>query len=101
MTMVGISRVDQMRVDLHKQVAGLSNRLATTYARDELLKRLQQIIEGLPLATDDYTLARQRMVNARRYLAAHQFGPARWELNMLGRGIRAALHTADPRRTVP
>jgi len=49
----------------------------------EFIDRVEELLEGLPLATSDYDLARSRIRNARRYLVAGEPGAAGYEIHLL------------------
>ena len=61
-----------------------------------------QLLESLPMATDEFGLATNRLKNARRYLQSREPGGARWELAALLDSLRlehdAASAEAPPRR---
>jgi hypothetical protein len=59
--------------------------------RSELTEELQQIndlLQTLPLPTDEYCVACSRLTNAWRYLQAAERGAANWELNLLRQLLR-------------
>ena len=61
---------------------------------------LQEMLETLPLSTDDFAIAHNRMRNAQRYLDSREFGAALWELNSMNHHLqsRAFAKTCEPRR---
>ena len=46
------------------------------------------LLDAMPLATSEYSVALNRLNNTARYLASREFGAARWELSMLQNQIR-------------
>ena len=57
----------------------------------EVLVELQQVrdlLESLPLATDEYSTATNRLRNAHRYLVSKERGAARYELQLLSGSLR-------------
>ena len=56
---------------------------------------LQRIIESLPLSTDEFGLAMNRLRNASRYLRSHERGAARYELKMLARSLDRDRHQVN------
>ena len=48
----------------------------------EDLIRIESFLDSLPLATDEYGLAQNRIRNARRYFQAREIGAARYELRL-------------------
>lgn len=61
---------------------------------------LQDMLESLPISTDVFGIASNRIRNARRYLASNEFGAARWELNAMRQQLQseAIARTSEPRR---
>lgn len=49
------------------------------------------LLQTLPLASDPYGLAMNRIFNARRYLASHEVGAARYELRLLAYSLKTVL----------
>ena len=67
----------------------------------EDLIRIESFLDSLPLATDEYGLAQNRIRNARRYFQAHEVGAARYELRLLMCSLRhrfAGQVAVEPRR---
>lgn len=67
----------------------------------EYLIRIESFLDSLPLATDEYGLAQNRIRNARRYYQAHEVGAARYELRLLMCSLRhrfADQVSVEPRR---
>ena len=64
------------------------------------LEQLEDLLQTLPLASDDFGFAFNHLRNARRYLQSTETGAARWELNTLVNQIRtqANAKTVEPRR---
>ena len=57
----------------------------------EVLKELQEVrnqLDALPLASDDYSTAANRLRNAHRYLVSQERGAARYELQLLAGSLR-------------
>lgn len=64
----------------------------------ELLDALG-MLSALPLSTSEFTLAVNRLRNARRYLAANEPGAARFELRLLLGSVRDREYGRPIRRT--
>ena len=47
------------------------------------MDELRGLLETLPLTTEEFGLATNRLANAHRYVKAREAGAARWELNTL------------------
>ena len=64
------------------------------------IDQLEDLLQTLPLASDDFGFAINRLGNAKRYLQSAETGAARWELNTLANQIRtqANAKTVEPRR---
>src|SRR5262245_35872833 len=57
----------------------LHHKIATAVDLQELCLRL----ETLPLSTDEFTAAKNRLRNANRYMNSGEYGAANWELRTL------------------
>ncbi len=81
-------------------LAGLTKKLGGDCAVDERVDHLHALMETLPLSSDDFGIACNRLGNARRYLRSNERGAARWELNALASQLRnqASAETREPRR---
>ena len=67
----------------------------------EDLIRIESFLDSLPLATDEYGLAQNRIRNARRYFQSREVGAARYELRLLMCSLRhrfADQVAVEPRR---
>ncbi len=67
----------------------------------EVLIDIESFLGSLPLATDEYGLAQNRIRNARRYYLAREVGAARYELRLLLCSLRrrfAVQFAVEPRR---
>ena len=68
----------------------------------DVIDRLQQVrelLDSLPLPTDEYSTAFNRLRNAHRYLISQERGAARYELALLAASLRYEQKTsANPRR---
>ena len=45
--------------------------------------RIRRLLEFIPMASDEYSVAVLRVGNARRYLESNEFGAARYEVRLL------------------
>lgn len=54
----------------------------------EDLSLIESVLHSLPLATDEFGLAQNRIRNARRYYQAREVGAARYELRLLMCSLR-------------
>ena len=61
------------------------------------LAQIAEFLETLPLTTERFSLARQRLRNAQRYLESAEFGAASYELRLLD-GILREPAVARPHR---
>ena len=53
-------------------------------------EEVRQILEALPLASADFSLAMNRLANAEHYLQSGERGAARYELHLLRQGLSSA-----------
>ena len=51
------------------------------------LAHLRDLLECLPMATQEFELLQQRSRNVSRYLASGEFGAAKWELKLLTKSL--------------
>jgi hypothetical protein len=51
------------------------------------LELIRRLIEALPLTTEEFGLAVNRLASARRYLSSGEGGAARYELRLLRRSL--------------
>ena len=50
-------------------------------------EQVRQVLEALPLSSEEHCVAGNRLANAQRYLHAGEPGAARFELRLLRRGL--------------
>lgn len=81
-------------------MAGLAKKLGHGSAIGGEVNHLESFLETLPLKSDDFGIACNRLRNARRYLESNERGAARWEMNALANQLRnqATAKTREPRR---
>lgn len=67
---------------------------------DGELDAIEGMLETIPLTSEEFGLALNRLRNARRYLASAERGAARWELKMMRKQLQlyAETPTVDPTR---
>ena len=96
-TFVTVSAVFQPVLNV---LTRLAIKLGSDGAVDDGVDHLQSLLETLPLSSDDFGIACNRLGNARRYLESNERGAARWELNALASQLRnqANAKTREPRR---
>ena len=56
------------------------------------LGEVQMMLAALPLNTDEFGLATNRLRNANRYLRSQELGAARYELRLLARSLTRNRH---------
>ena len=76
----------------------LIQRLENRCATNGQVHELQALLDALPLSSDEFGLACNRLRNAHRYLLAREPGAAKWELNALKRSLQASGNTESPER---
>ena len=63
------------------------------------LQEVRGLLDSLPLASDEYGTASNRLRNAHRYLVSQEHGAARYELQLLAGSLRCERETVvRPRR---
>lgn len=60
------------------------------------LSRIEHKLDGVPLDSEEYGLAINRLRNARRYLNSAEFGAAKYELKLL-LGVLTPRRVVEPR----
>lgn len=63
-------------------------------ARENVFAKVQRLLEALPLNTEEFALAGNRLRNAGRYLRSRERGAACYELKLLARSLRRSNHFA-------
>jgi len=66
-------------------ISVLQNRCEQGLPWELLLQSIRQILESLPLASDDFDRAICHLTNCERYLQLNERGPAVYELRLMGR----------------
>ena len=66
----------------------------------DLLTRAALLLESLPLTTSEFSVAMNRLNNARRYLESDERGAARYELRLLIGGLTPKPEARPPRRRI-
>ncbi len=51
-------------------------------------EQIRQMLEALPLASAEFSLAVNRLTNAQKYLRSGEYGAARYELHLLLRSLK-------------
>lgn len=75
----------------HELLVTVEHLLASLRRDAEIVAELQDVcdlLESLPLASDEYQTAKNRLRNAHRYLVSQERGAARYELNLLAGSLR-------------
>jgi hypothetical protein len=84
----------------HELLDAVEHLLASLRRDAEILADLQAVrdlLDSLPLATDEYHTAKNRLRNAHRYLVSHERGAARYELKLLAGSLRPGeTHPVGP-----
>ena len=88
---------DSIRHDLRLAIEHLLRRLAQQDLLEEL-QAIRQMLDSLPLATDDYSTASNRLRNANRYLDSRARGAAGYELRLLAGSLREDERVICPPR---
>jgi hypothetical protein len=79
------------------QVKGLLDGIGRRCVSSRELVLIAELLETLPLATEFFSLAKRRLLNARRYLDSAEFGAAGYELRLL-HGMLSAHRVVRPNR---
>ena len=84
-------------------LSGLSQILVDVRSGRQIIARfnvVSRLLESLPLATDEFALARTRIANACRYSCSNEPGASTWEIRHLLNQLRtiAEMKTVEPRR---
>jgi hypothetical protein len=79
--------IDEIRRLAALRLRSLMQRLSDTTCAAVEFENLREIIESLSLSTAEFSLAMNRLRNARRYLSSDELGAARCELRLLLCGL--------------
>jgi hypothetical protein len=74
---------ESLRVQLCRTLEYLLTQAASDGDPDAGFEQARQVLEALPLATAEFSVARNRLANGRRYLQSGECGAARFELRLL------------------
>ena len=80
-------------------LAQLARHVRDGRSADQELEELRFLLETLPLTTEQFSLATNRLKNAHGYVKARENGAARWELNALRQQL--ANHLTAPEAMHP
>ena len=75
--------VESLRIQLEEALQQLLAAILARPAFDAEFARLSRLLEALPLSSEEFATAVNRLDNARHYLAAGEGGAARFELRLL------------------
>lgn len=86
---VGIqeSAVELVRAEFLDRLRQIQWELCETPVAEQDWLGLQQVLASLPLTTEEFGQAQNRLINARRYAIAAEFGAARFELRQLSNSM--------------
>jgi hypothetical protein len=76
-----------IRVSLCQTLEGLLEQIAGDSALVVGFEDVRQLLEALPMASEEFGLAINRLANARHYLQSGEHGAARYELRLLRRTL--------------
>ena len=90
------SQIGDVTRQIQRSIQKLMLSLQNSMNPRDSLERIRENLESLPLATEEFDLAKSRIRNARRYLDSGETGAARYEVRMLIRGLNEHLDAIDP-----
>lgn len=92
--------IDSVFQPVLSTLSRLVRRTTSEFGASAEISQLQTLLETLPLGSDEFGIACNRLRNAQRYLQSNEAGAARWELNALASQLRrrATAKTREPRR---
>lgn len=91
--------IDSVYKPVLATLSRLVRKLTNEDAASAEVGQLQTLLETLPLSSDEFGIACNRLSNAQRYLQSNEAGAAHWELNALANQLRgrANAKTREPR----
>jgi hypothetical protein len=90
---------DTIRQELLQTIEHLLQCLHRESAVLDDLQEVRDLLDSLPLASDEYATAFNRLRNAHRYLVSQERGAARYELQLLAGSLRCEREVeVRPRR---
>jgi len=87
--------LQEMFAPMLKLLGRLTQQLREGLSGDTELEDMRFLLETLPLTTEQFGLATNRIQNAYRYFKASERGAAKWELNALREQLRHQLELQD------
>jgi len=90
----GYSQLDAICRQAEEQFSNLLANMKNAARLRCDLRDLHELIECVPLGTDEYDLTIARINNAQRYLESNEQGAAKYEIRQLVRCLRGRLHSA-------
>ena len=94
------SDLDRIKYDAVRILDQLILRATDSKALIDGLEEMREILDCLLLDSSDYSLARQRIDNAMRFVQSNESGAAKYEIRMLRGGLRQLLG-ANPLNSKP
>ena len=91
---------DEVRDQLVRSLRKLAGEDLEAAGWKERLTDAAMLLESLPLTTSEFSVATNRLNNARRYLASNEHGAARYELRLLIGGLTPKQNGRPPRRRI-
>ena len=82
--------IEEIVLELVQGLDGLIDDLTRGISPLDAFDEVRMILESLPLTTDEFCVASNRLKNAQRYVASSELGAACYELTMLSRSLADA-----------
>ncbi len=84
--------LDQLANDAVTRVRRVIDRIANATATVDDLLDIQLLLNALPMGTDEFGLAKNRLSNACHYLRSNTSGAALYELKLLLGSLHSSFH---------
>jgi hypothetical protein len=94
---LSVATPDTIRHELLRTIEHLLKSLHQEAKVMDDVQEVTDLLDSLPLASDEYGTASNRLRNAHRYLVSQERGAARYELKLLANSLRNERE-AEPRR---
>jgi hypothetical protein len=83
-----LHKVDDLCRELCRELRQLRRLISREGMLDERFGRVRDLLAALPLPSDEYAVAINRLANAERYLSSSERGAANYELQLLLGSLR-------------
>lgn len=89
-----LGQTDQLAAEAIKTIRLLIQAVRQGESNDKLHERVRMTVSAIPLTTEEFALAKNRLGNARRYTSSSEHGAACFELRCIAASLRLLTQPA-------